>query len=306
MQLQSREPRRVAVSKPILCIYHAFCADGFGAAWVVRRALGDGVEFHGASYGQEPPDVSARDVIMVDFSYKRPVLEDMSGRAKSITVLDHHKTAEGDLQTFAVLNPVDAHNIDAILGSTQPHLGNIRAIFDMDRSGAGMTWDFFYPGERRPPLIDRLEDRDLWRFNFDDTRAVQANVFSYPYDFDVWDGLMTADLATLRVEGEAIERKHHKDIAELVGATKRSMIIGGYAVPVANLPYTLASDAGHLMAQGERFAACYLDTPTGRTFSLRSTDAGLDVSVIAKGYGGGGHRNAAGFQMPIGWEGDAA
>lgn len=76
-------------------------------------------------------------------------------------------------------------------------------------------------------------------------------------------------------------------------------------VPVANLPYTMSSDAGHLMTAGEPFAACYVDTPNGRTFSLRSTDEGVDVSAVAQSFGGGGHRNAAGFSAPIGWEGDA-
>jgi oligoribonuclease NrnB/cAMP/cGMP phosphodiesterase (DHH superfamily) len=282
---------------PPLCIFHSHCADGFGAAWVVRRALTTDVEFHPASYGQEPPDVTGRDVIMVDFSYKRPVIDAMARVAQSIFILDHHKTAAEDLSGFEKPQVPDYYR-DA--GSP----GSIRAIFDMDRSGAGITWDFFFPDEHRLPLIDRLEDRDLWRFAFSDTRAVQANVFSYPYDFEVWDRLMTTPLPSLRAEGEAIERKHHKDIAELVGATRRTMTIGGHRVPVANLPYTLTSDAGHLMAQGEPFAACYLDTPNGRTFSLRSTDAGIDVSEIAKAYGGGGHRNAAGFKMQLGWEGE--
>jgi oligoribonuclease NrnB/cAMP/cGMP phosphodiesterase (DHH superfamily) len=214
--------------------------------------------------------------------------------AKSILVLDHHKTAQDDLRGLPT--PDDQYMRDNM---------GISALFDMARSGAGITWDYFNPGKPRPPLIDRLEDRDLWRFAFPDTRAVQANVFSYPYDFDIWDKLMEEPLGTLRVAGEAIERKHHKDVAELVGASRRRMVIGGHDVPVANLPYTLTSDAGHLMAQGEPFAACYLDTPAGRTFSLRSTDAGLDVSEIAKAYGGGGHRNAAGFIRPIGWEGES-
>ncbi|WP_249139114.1 hypothetical protein [Actibacterium sp. MT2.3-13A] len=47
------------------------------------------------------------------------------------------------------------------------------------------------------------------------------------------------------------------------------------------------------------------DRAAARVFSLRSRgDGGQDVSEIAASYGGGGHRNAAGFQMPIGWEGD--
>jgi nanoRNase/pAp phosphatase (c-di-AMP/oligoRNAs hydrolase) len=45
------------------------------------------------------------------------------------------------------------------------------------------------------------------------------------------------------------------------------------------------------------FAACYWDTPEGRAFSLRSSDDGADVAEVAKQYGGGGHRNAAGFKV---------
>ena len=98
--------------------------------------------------------------------------------------------------------------------------------------------------------------------------------------------------------GAAIERKHHKDVAELVKVCQRRMLIGGHDVPVASLPYTLVSDAAHAMAQGEPFAACYWDTAEGRNFGLRATDDGLDVSDIAKKYGGGGHAKAAGFKVP--------
>ena len=69
-------------------------------------------------------------------------------------------------------------------------------------------------------------------------------------------------------------------------------------MPVASLPYTLTSDAALAMAQGEPFAACYWDTERTRIFSLRSADEGVDVSVIATAYGGGGHQHAAGFAVP--------
>lgn len=297
--------------KKTLCIYHAFCADGFGAAWVVRKAFNGDVDFHAASYGQEPPDVASRDVIMVDFSYKRPVLDGMIQKANSMLILDHHKTAQEDLS--GIQPPFGMswarHQQNVYQDRCEGVAGLPYALFDMNRSGAGLAWDFFFPDQKRPALIDTIEDRDLWRFSLPFTREVQANIFSYPYDFKTWDYLMAVGkdhmgLQDLAQEGGAIERKHHKDVAELVGASKRRMTIGGYDVPVANLPYTLASDAGHLMAQGEPFAACYMDTPKGRTFSLRSTDAGVDVSEIAKSYGGGGHRNAAGFLKPLGWEGE--
>lgn len=257
------------------CIYHGNCADGFGAAWVVRKALGD-VEFYPGRYQEAPPDVTGKDVVMVDFSYKRHVLLEMSKQAKSILIIDHHKTAAEDLIDLPV---------------------NVSCKFDMEHSGVVLAWNHFFPDHSPPQLLLHIEDRDLWRFALQNTREIQANVFSYPYDFQVWDALMDAELSSLVAEGKAIERKHFKDIHELLGVTTREAIIAGHRVPLANLPYTMSSDAGHELAKGKPFAACYWDTPQGRVFSLRSTDDGVDVSEVAKQYGGGGHRNVAGFMM---------
>ena len=264
-----------------LCIYHGNCADGFGAAYAVRNALGeDDLEFYPGVYQNDPPDVSQRDVIMVDFSYKRHVLLEMAQSANSILIIDHHASAEKDLID---LPP------------------NVTAHFDMDRSGAMMAWQFFNPDLPVPRLIEHIQDRDLWRFDLVGTREIQAALFSYPYDFDVWDSLinsfdMGGDSNLLR-EGAAIERKHFKDIREFIEAAAYRDNIAGYNVPVLNAPYFFSSDAGHIMAQGELFAACYWDTAEGRVYSLRSADDGLDVSEIAAEFGGGGHKHAAGYRV---------
>lgn len=271
-----------------LCIYHHNCADGFGAAWVVRKALGEEVEFFPGVYQSPPPDVTEREVILVDFSYKRDVMIEMSKTAKAILILDHHKSAVEDLQNF---------DLDCKC--------YIEAHFDMNHSGAMLAWNYFFPNEKPPELLRHIEDRDLWKFELPGTREIQACVFSYPYDFKVWDDLMSAvDIHAIRLEGAAIERKHFKDIDELLVVGRRRMNIGGYNVPVCNLPYIHASDAGNAMARGEPFAATYMDTPNGRVFSLRSSPDGVDVSEVAKRYGGGGHKNAAGFKQAIGWEGE--
>lgn len=261
-----------------ICIYHGNCADGFGAAWVVRKALNEQVFFHGATYQETPPCVTGEDVVMVDFSYKRPVLLEMAALAETILIIDHHKTAQEDL--------VDLPS-------------NVSTVFDMSRSGAMLTWEHYFPFQPAPQLLKHIEDRDLWKFALPGTREIQAALFSYPYDFIVWDTFMALDddLDRLHCEGAAIERKHFKDIRELLKVTTREMSIGGHRVPVANLPYTFSSDAGHDLAKGAPFGACYWDTPEGRVFSLRSNADGLDVSEIAKHYGGGGHRNAARFRV---------
>jgi oligoribonuclease NrnB/cAMP/cGMP phosphodiesterase (DHH superfamily) len=294
-----------------LCIYHGNCADGFGSAWVVWRFFGGFVELFPGIYQNPPPDVKDRDVIIVDFSYKRPVMQEIAAKAKSVLVLDHHKTAMEDLTPkdnfIAMFNPTWEGFQGNVAQDVVEGAGTqIYVVFDMNRSGSGITWDFFYPDEKRPTLINHIEDRDLWKFALPHTREIQAALFSYEYEIDLWDQLIndvnlfgTDDMV---MEGAAIERKHHKDIAELLKVTTRDMIIGGVVVPVANLPYTMTSDAGHKLCEkfDAPFAACYWDTPEGRQFSLRSREGGTDVGEIAKQYGGGGHKNASGFRIPWG------
>lgn len=289
---------------PIICIYHGNCADGFTAAWVVREALGSGpdITFIPGVYGQEPPDVTDADVIMVDFSYKRSVLEAMLRQASSILILDHHKTAAADLGEYAALGRhTRVINGQAVI---------MEVIFDMDRSGAQMAWDHFLPRSHRMKLVDYVGDRDLWKFELPASREVSAWVFSWPYDFERWSGLahgleVAGGVELVADQGRAILRKHDKDIAELLKITRREMVIGGHRVPVANLPYTMASDAAGMMAAAAPFAACYFDRADCRVFSLRSSPSGVDVAAVAASYGGGGHAHASGFQVTLGWEGDA-
>ena len=319
---------------PDICIYHGNCADGFTAAWAVWRRFGDAVQYVPGVYGATPPDVTGKNVVIVDFSYKRPVLAEMLQSANSILVLDHHKTAEADLgngyegksRFFSVSNfegTMDWQRyLENIYQDDCENAGKaVYTLFDMNRSGAGIAWDFFFPRSERPALVKYVEDRELWRFSLNQSRAVNAFIFAHEYTFENWDKLfqtLNIDMPTAIAGGAAIELKHPKDVAELVTKLKRYMMIGGHYVPVANMPYTLTSDAGHLMCQPRdtglhgveipAFAACYWDAPEGRVYSLRSDDrwGATDVSLIAKAYGGGGHKNAAGFTMPHGWEGDPA
>lgn len=294
-----------------LCIYHGQCFDGFTAAWAVWKRFGENCDFHEGLYGSPPPDVSGRDVIIVDFSYKRDVLMGMlqSGdvkQAMSVLILDHHKTAAADLE--GLLRPGDGwggggsgyNPASWRQGWETAAEWPVRAIFDMDRSGAGLAWDFFHPGEARPRFLAHVEDRDLWRFAMEGTREVHAAMSAHPFTFEAWDAIYATPIPALIREGAAIDRKHKRDVETLVPIMRYRMSIGGHSVWAASIPMTMTSDAGQMMAQGEPFAACYWDTAEGRVFSLRSVDGGADVSEIAKRYGGGGHRNAAGFRLPHG------
>lgn len=296
----------------ILCIYHAPCADGFTSAWVVRKRFGEsGVQFHEGHHGEAPPDVTGRHVVIADFSYKLPVLREMADKAASILVLDHHKSAQADLAGLPHgTGSWESHMREAeMFANSADGFDRLAVQFDMDHSGCVLAWRYFFPELETPNMLLHVEDRDLWRFRMHDTRELSSAFFSFEYTFGNWDSLARDCAESTRrhrliVQGLALERKQEKDIAELLPLVTRPMCIGGYTVPVANLPYTLASDAGQALAKNAPFAATYYDSSTHRNFSLRSSECGIDVSEIARAYGGGGHEHAAGFRMPIGWEGD--
>lgn len=276
--------------KPDLLIYRGPpCLDGFGCAWVLSGKWPD-VPAHEGVYGQEPPDVTGLKVLIADFSYPEDVTREMAKVAVSITVLDHHASS---LPTFRKL-------FDE---------GLIRGEHDQTRSGAALTWEYVWGNRHAPKLVEHIQDRDLWKFEIPHTREVTAALSSVGHDLDVWTGMARALESGRQMEvindGAAIIRQRETDMAAVILAGARTMIIGGVTVPVCNAPFFWASDIGNTLSEGQPFAATYMDLSDGtRQFSLRSSPTGQQVHDTAKEYGGGGLPHAAGFTAPAGWEGD--
>jgi oligoribonuclease NrnB/cAMP/cGMP phosphodiesterase (DHH superfamily) len=210
--------------------------------------------------------------------------------AKSVTLIDHHKSALEDLW------PLQEKGLNMQFSSNE-------------RSGAVLAWEFMQTmrskKEVMPRMIAYIQDRDLWKFELPGSKEVSMFLFSHEYDFKVWDKFMKAskrDIDTYIKLGSILEKKHLKDVNELIRTAKRFIDIGDYKmVPVVNVPYTMASDAGMIMSEDAPFAATYYDNRDNRCFSLRSNknnSQSMDVSIIAAIYGGGGHFNASGFKVP--------
>jgi uncharacterized protein len=269
-----------------LVIYHGDCTDGFTAAWVCLRYTDyRDAEILGASFGHPPPDVTGKDVLIVDFSYQRDVLLQMASQADSLRVIDHHKTAEEDLE------------------------GLDFCVFDMERSGCGLAWDILAAPltmEPRPWLVNAVEDKDLWRFRLPDTKHILAYLGAQPLTLKRWDAIFARGPEAAAAAGVAIQ-----DYIDNFGTQLRHQArierIAGYDVPTVNAPHMNMSE--HL----EKLFSTYTDAPfvagyfrrhDGKwQFSLRSQDTRVDVSKVAEGFGGGGHRNASGFQADaLPWE----
>lgn len=261
-----------------LILYHKNCTDGTGAAhavWEHLREQGklDDATFQTVQYGDPAPDVTSLDVYIVDFSFPRDVLLKMHEQAKSLVVIDHHKTSAADLADLPF------------------------CIFDMNKSGCILTWEYLFPKTPAPELFYYLQDRDLWRWELPESKEVSAALRSYKPFFDVWDEFTTFNgVKKLKAEGAAILRYQNQQIEMALFQKAQMVEIGGYTVPCVNCTH-LISELGNELAKDQPFAALYFDTADKRVFSLRSTDEGVDVAEIAKIYGGGGHRNAAGFTV---------
>lgn len=288
--------------KPDIVIYHDKCMDGFTAAWAIWRRWGDEPEYVARNYGMAPDiDVKDKNILIVDFSFPEMALRQMAtDGAASIVILDHHKTAAADLAPFQLERdgrPAFAGVTDIAEALTT--CGPIVAQFDMTRSGAGLAWDFAHEAIR-PRIVELVEDRDLWRFKYgDDSRFLHLALMSGEVTFARWDQA-ERETNEFIARGQAIAAYRDSLVDEIIERAMWVQIADEDGAAV-DCPYGLASDVCHRLLDHfphARFAAAIVRGKETVSYSLRSRDDRADVSAIAKAFGGGGHRNAAGFKVP--------
>jgi oligoribonuclease NrnB/cAMP/cGMP phosphodiesterase (DHH superfamily) len=258
----------------IAVLYHAD-ADGFGAAYACWKGLTEEALYIPVQYSQPVPEIpeTVEVLYIVDFSYDRVTCEALAARfgLDKIVILDHHKTAEKDLAGLPF------------------------ATFDQQKSGAVLAWEHMYPFMPVPDILQYVQDRDLWKFALPKSKEINAYIATLPNEFEAWDAF---DLETAMHCGQAIIAFQERQICRAI-RNKRLVDIAGYTVLVVNLSDNI-SEVGNEMCQRfpeYPFSASYCDRADGqRSYSLRSVGE-FDVSAIAKQFGGGGHRNAAGYTV---------
>lgn len=295
-------------------LYHGNCPDGCGAALAAYCAMGDyagirgrscPVEYIPVSYGTPPPVIeTGSNVFIVDFSYPRHTLEKLGCEVcNQLVVIDHHATAKDDL--------------DGLPG----------CHFDMSKSGAVLAWEYFHPKKPVPPFMYYLQDRDLWQFKLSHSREVSAAIGSYPMDFRMWKEWLLLDtiIEDLAIEGSTCLRLKNQQVQNMVKHHRRAILDGKHktvlfmppaeenesngfgltvppdqwACPVSNAT-VFFSEVGEALLdlyEDAPFSAYYSDRSDGKQqWGLRSRSS-FDCSVIAKAFGGGGHKQASGFVL---------
>jgi oligoribonuclease NrnB/cAMP/cGMP phosphodiesterase (DHH superfamily) len=270
----------ITTERPVQVIYHDSCDDGFGAAYAAWVKYGDKATYVPANYGKPPVEIIPDcDLFIVDFSFDKQTLEKMRAISNTILVLDHHEGAKQDLEEL-------------------PY-----AVFDMDRSGAVMAWQHFNPETPIPDLLLGVQDRDLWNFELPTTEALSAGLRTFERDFDRWDVIAKdrSEFEKVVSAGQPVADANKTYIASISKKAKKvPMNVDGRVVNILLINSThLVSDLGHALCRQnpDCFAALlYTITNEGVLCSFRST-GGRDVCKLAKTFGGGGHKNAAGFKL---------
>lgn len=308
-----------------LVYYHADCLDGFGAAFAAWLALGDTATFRAMHHGDHwsSDEVRNATVYILDYSFSRTSLMQMAALATSVTLLDHHVSALAQFipETADASRRYEYHDTESKL-----HL-----LFDMDKSGARLSWEHFHGEQVMPLPLRHIEDQDLWRFALPGTRAFCRQLRLGAFDFSAWQHAFMAmnspetEIYRLALQrGDAIEAFFMQEVRQL--ATSRlvcSARLRGepadalqalrhgqatlgketrvwHAIPglAINANALFASELGHQLAQRSgTFGLIWQLAADGEIkVSLRSEGA-VDVAAIAARYGGGGHRKAAGFRL---------
>jgi len=274
-------------------IYHADCPDGLGAAWGAWRLFGDQeTKYFPCAHGDEFPvpdsALEGANVYFVDFSLKRDALLTVARKCLTLTILDHHQTAEADLRGIS------------------EEAQNIAVVFDMKRSGAVITWEHLH-STAVPIFLQYVQDRDLWRFLLPDSELINDYIRVYvpsgPPDFDIVDRLAAwfEDSEHLRIvadRGRTLMMAKRCAIRRIVLTSARTTQWEGHTVAHANATM-YHSEVAHELAKTPNpqpdFGIAYFRRGDQWVYSLRSI-GDFDVSEVAKRFGGGGHHNAAGFE----------
>lgn len=306
------------MSTPATIYYHADCLDGFGAAYAAWRHLGDAARYQPMHYGMDwqAEDVTGRDVFILDFSFSRAELERMATLARSVCQIDHHASARA---AWAELLQADEGS-----GGERFHDAsrNLTVIFDLERSGARLAWEYFHPDTAVPEAIAHIEDQDMWRFGLPGTRPFCRALRMRDFHFRTWDPIVRASEGAsspahraLLEEGEAVDRFLAIEVDRLASsslvmsvglqanlapgapAAASDMRVSGLAI---NASAAFASELGGRLAERSRtFGLVWQLGGDGFVkASLRGCNV-VNVARIAEHYGGGGHPNAAGFRMRL-------
>jgi uncharacterized protein len=286
----------------VLIFYHMMskttpCPDGIFSAAIAHKRYGDDAKYVGCCYvkvGERPPEIDIPQpgdmVFVLDFSFELWVLEEWQNKGVEFKIIDHHEK-----------------KMQELLGKRE--LADF-IRFDNDKCGAILTWEYFFDPIPVPPILLYVDDRDRWKHKLPHTKEIHAAVSAIGRNFDVVHMLLPLSQQQLinifdKLGKRELEARAKK-IEELASSYKHDYLpTTSFHVPIVELQASEAwacSEVCELLYNKfptASFAACWYKDGDEQKWFLSSNANGnnFDVEPIARYFGGGGHRNAAGMTI---------
>jgi oligoribonuclease NrnB/cAMP/cGMP phosphodiesterase (DHH superfamily) len=265
--------RVIKTEKDVVVIYHANCEDGFSAAWAAHQKFGDTAEY---------------------FEFQNGDMLYCEAKDKKIFFLDVVPSLE-ELQFVSAEN--DVFTIDHHKSNSPKLTSSDKFIFDLDKSGAMLAWEYFCPNIPAPLLINYVQDQDLWRWELPYSKEIYAHISVADTSLSSWSKLaeeLEVDKDKVIEKGRLLLNYRKNIVQETVRKTATLVEFEGYRVLAANSSTLTDETAEALYLQHPPFAIVWFKIKTGIRVSLRGNGT-IDLSVFAEKYGGGGHKNSCGF-----------
>ena len=304
-------------------LYHRDCADGMMSAYLLYRlyksqGLRNQCVFKSVNYKEALPVVDPTDLLwIVDFSFSPEDMVELSKKADRIIMLDHHESAAGMWGGYrdAAFSSQDGFKATLSQPCGCSSEGKLFSRLVKGKSGALITYEYirdnfkhlkleFMDNGRLRCLVDRVSDRDLWKFEFADSKIIHSIITSRPYSFGWLDTL--AECSHKEFDGylrQAVGANNltRANISKLLERVEFMHMWGGIRVGFVNCQTEYASDTGDAILDDFPVDVAMLwRVEHGRVLvSLRSKKGGVNVEQIAKEYNGGGQEHAARFVMSV-------
>lgn len=315
--------------KQVTVLYHDKCLDGAASAAVVVQCdvrNASAIQCIPVRYDEPPPKIGARMQILyiVDFSYKASILLQLATEHDRVVVIDHHQTAAEELSMERFAKTGNSVSFD---GRIMRVGENLEIVMSQDHSGCVLVWQYFHRDNPYaiPDALQYIEDRDLWRFQLPNSRQIAAALQIYPLSIEYlrskilnWssrNALNESSVASMAIQSvvslqlasrlwAALPKdvEKNKRIMVLTSDQLDKMTVWGLdtydVVPFLNATAFISETLHELqrMEPTANFVASTRLRADGRAeWSLRTNQPDVDVSEVAKRFGGGGHRKAAGF-----------
>jgi oligoribonuclease NrnB/cAMP/cGMP phosphodiesterase (DHH superfamily) len=290
-------------------IYHKGCLDGFCGFFVAHMSgkLAKDVTIYDdmPSATNVPPDIKDKTLIIIDVAYKKEILELIFSEAKSVVFIDHHISIHDEVKAL------------------KDKFTNVKIIYDETECGSSLAWKYFNARREMPQFLEYVKDQDTGAWKLPKTKRFLYALKTYFHlstenkSLNKWFRLLREeDMKKLLKKGRYMEKyskhlihvampKHSRESfpSKLIYDLNPEIYtkIGQYTVAVfcgLNCPDTTELAVYAMKKIDCDFCLFWVYNLDSKTYvcSMRAKD-NVDVSLIAKSFGGGGHKQACAFSF---------